>query len=74
MDSIFGESLCDKSRKMIIYAESDKIIGIIAYFDQEIACPVLDTENWLVDSSSFHKGNVLKVLTNTQCNGILTMD
>ena len=51
---------------MIIYAEGDKTIGIIAYFDHEKACPVIDTENWLVDNSSVHKGIVFKLLTGTQ--------
>ena len=66
MDSMFGESLCNKSRKIIIYAENDKILGIIAYFDHEKACPVIDTENWLVDYSSVHTGIVFKLLTGTQ--------
>ena len=66
MDSMFGESLCNKSRKIIIYVENDKIIGIIAYFDHEKACPVIDTENWLVDNSSVHKGTVFKLLTGNQ--------
>ena len=66
MDSMFGESLCNKSRKIIIYAENDKIIGIIAYFYHEKACPVIDTENWLVDNSSVHTGIVFKLLTGTQ--------
>ena len=61
LDELFGES-AGKNRDLIAYIEEERIIGVVAFYRHDVACPVLEAENWLVDNSSKFLGKLQKFL------------
>ena len=61
LDELFGESAAE-NRDLIAYIEEERIIGVVAFYRHDVACPVLEAENWLVDNSSKFPGKLQKFL------------
>ena len=56
-DNMFGVS-ATQVRHVIVYCEIERICGFVVFFEHDKACPVVDTQNWLVDSDRKFEGKL----------------